>query len=320
MNIKWILSLTTILLILNCSTSSEKKVNKGKVRILVMDEIKAAKIIREELSKSNLFEVITVEDQKKALSRMKDCNTSNCALELGKILFARYIFQGSLNNSILSFRIIDLDKGLYSASLIKHIETKEELGKSINNAVPELVNNFSEREHIIDIEKSRVLFNNCNIFEETMNDSFRIKESSEIYKISANQALDFLRNAFINKKTLAVIDELVIEKTLKKISLKQACGSEDCEIQLAKILFADYILSCSLHSQNLRSYTSEDFEFPVVNVKIYNVKKGKYLKPAHFDVYENYLNYEKNSKVDLMKVSQKRNEKMIKFIEQIEAE
>lgn len=87
-------------------------------RLEGIDEINRI-LVQKKLTESNLFEVISIEDQKKALNSLKNCNTNICALELGRILFAKYILNGEISYSsqlksiCVILKLTDVEKGIY---------------------------------------------------------------------------------------------------------------------------------------------------------------------------------------------------------------
>ncbi|MBL0263443.1 MAG: hypothetical protein IPQ05_06085 [Leptospiraceae bacterium] len=104
--------------IMNGKKLMEKNRDTILSRLEGIDEINRIHV-QKKLSESNLFEVISIEDQKKALNSLKNCNTNNCALELGKILFAKYILNGEITYSsqlkslCVILKLTDVDKGIY---------------------------------------------------------------------------------------------------------------------------------------------------------------------------------------------------------------
>lgn len=104
--------------IMNGKKLMEKNRDTILNRLEGIDEINRMLVLKK-LSESNLFEVISIEDQKKALNSLKNYNTKNSALELGKILFAKYILTGEITYSsqlksiCVILKLTDVDKGIY---------------------------------------------------------------------------------------------------------------------------------------------------------------------------------------------------------------
>ncbi|MBL0263442.1 MAG: hypothetical protein IPQ05_06080 [Leptospiraceae bacterium] len=105
---------------------------------------------------------------------------------------------------------------------------------------------------------------------------------------------ELIKAELIQIDRFELIDDFVIDKTLNQIKLKQQCGQEDCELQLGKILFADYIIFCYSSIEISRILSGIDnFGVPVlldleqeilkVKLNLYDMKNGKYLLPATFD-------------------------------------
>lgn len=103
---------------------------------------------------------------------------------------------------------------------------------------------------------------------------------------------ELIKAELIQIDRFEMIDDFVIDKTLNQIKLKQQCGKEDCDLQLGKILFADYIIFCYSSIVNsrivpgyyLRGRTGLHLEQEILKVKLnlYDMKNGKYLLPATF--------------------------------------
>lgn len=267
-----------VVFILNCLIGKSDNLSKEKPRILILMN---NGIVRNLLQESNLFEVITPDDQQKALSKLKDCGTTDCGMELGKTLFAKFILQGILTDSTLTFRISNVNKGTYTASAQKLFEAADQW-KQTKPTISDVLDNFEKSMKYESKKKTRILISNCMVTEQKK--GVKLESLEKKYNKVASFTSNFLKNEFISNQSLEVIDEYVIEKAMKQITLKQACGMEDCEVQLAKILFAEYILSCNLVS-NLYFYLPIE-----ANIKLYDLKKSKYIKYSKLNLASKEVN------------------------------
>lgn len=102
---------------------------------------------------------------------------------------------------------------------------------------------------------------------------------------------ELIKAELIQIDKFELIDDFVIDKTLNQIKLKQQCGMEDCDLQLGKILFADYIIFCYSSIENSSIVSGYHFrgkglpleqEILKVKLNLYDMRNGKYLHPETF--------------------------------------
>ncbi len=155
-----------------------------------------------------------------------------------------------------------------------------------------------------DSKRDRVMFSECKYSMESSETDTTGQENTQLLN-------ELIKTEMIGSQFFELIDDFVIEKTLKQIRVKQQCGTEDCDLQLGKLLFADYIISCSILRESskmkyaIKVYNGhgifmnsllrfikgeqyfwvqeqENVDAFKVNIKVYDMKKGRYFQPESF--------------------------------------
>jgi len=239
-----------------------------KIKIAVMDldaknvpkatAFAVSDLLRNDLYASKKYTIVERSQMEKILKeqmfQQTGCVSTECAVEVGKILNATQMIVGSISTLGLEYsitiRVVDVEttETKFSATLSCKYEAE------FKNVSKALISNLTG----VEVRK---------LEEEKIRIAVMDLEAKNVPKVTASAISDLLRNDLYSSNTYIIVEKSQMEKILKEQMFQQTgCTSTECAVEIGKILNATQMIVGSISMQKIE-YN--------ITVKVVDVETGE---------------------------------------------
>ena len=241
---------------------------EDKIKIAVMDldgknvsKITAATvsdILRDDLYALNKYTIVERKQMEKILKeqmfQQTGCTSTECAVEVGKILNATQMMVGSISTVGIEYSITIrvVDVGTAETKFSSTLSCKYEA--EIKNVCKILISRLAETGvNKAEAEKTRIAVMDL--------------EANNVPVVTASTMSDLLRNDLYISNAYVLIEKSQMEKILKEQMFQQTgCTSTECAVEIGKILNATQMVVGSISTQGIEYF---------ITVKVVDVETGE---------------------------------------------